>query len=143
VGHSLGGAVAQIAALDSLNALNELNMEKIEIITIGSPRVGNRAFSEWASGIFKNKHKRVVNQDDLCPHLPPTSVNFMHASNEIWIMNDEGDTVECFENDVEASCSNKFMIHDIGKHGYAWNYPLGIGSCMWDDELNQELENEV
>jgi triacylglycerol lipase len=59
-GHSLGGALAQIAAA----ALNRDNLAAC--YTFGSPRVGTAGFDEQV----KCPHYRVINNWDLVPGLP-------------------------------------------------------------------------
>ena len=61
-GHSLGGALAIIAA-------GELNSDRLAACyTFGSPRVGNSEFGEN----IKPPIYRVVNAADMVPRLPPT-----------------------------------------------------------------------
>ena len=59
-GHSLGGALAQIAAA----ALDRDNLAAC--YTFGSPRVGTAGFDEQV----KCPHYRVINNWDLIPGLP-------------------------------------------------------------------------
>ena len=57
-GHSLGGAIATMAAID----LYWIYGAKIKIINFGSPRVGNLAFHDYFKKLFGNDHVfRVVN----------------------------------------------------------------------------------
>jgi predicted lipase len=42
-GHSLGGAVASLAAFDIARELN-ISPQRIKLYTFGCPRLGNRAF---------------------------------------------------------------------------------------------------
>ena len=68
-GHSLGAALAMLAALDV-----QYNVPDREIVcyTFGAPKVGNAEFAK-----SYNKHVphtfRVVNGDDFVPNLPPGS----------------------------------------------------------------------
>jgi predicted lipase len=67
-GHSLGGALAAICALDLV--LSDITTgENLELITFGEPRVGN---AEYAAAMDKYvpQSYRVVNKRDLVPHLP-------------------------------------------------------------------------
>eukprot|EP00960_Hanusia_phi_P053868 762478-Hanusia_phi.AAC.19 len=60
-GHSLGGALATIAAVDlSLWSASKYN---ICCFTIGCPRVGNKAFKRLFNYQVKHVH-RLVNQND-------------------------------------------------------------------------------
>lgn len=79
-GHSLGGALATIAA----PFLAELFPSKsIKCISFGAPRVGNHHFVEW----FRDKvetNVRIVNEHDPVPHLP-IGLSFHHVSDGICI----------------------------------------------------------
>ena len=65
-GHSLGGAVATIAA--ALLA-HEFSSFRVTCITFGSPRVGDRPFREWYSTYVANSF-RFVNANDIVVHAP-------------------------------------------------------------------------
>lgn len=71
-GHSLGGALAILAAWDVRRAQS--------VHTYGSPRVGNERFVETFSqnGIA---HYRVVHRHDLVPHLPASTpfLQYVHG----------------------------------------------------------------
>jgi triacylglycerol lipase len=61
-GHSLGGALATLAAL----RLVQDGYEVRGVYTYGSPRVGNRFFHSF----YNQTNYRFVNNDDVVPHLP-------------------------------------------------------------------------
>ncbi|WP_168121749.1 lipase family protein [Paenibacillus sp. HB172176] len=65
-GHSLGGALAVLAAVDI--ALNS-DFESPVVYTYGSPRTGDPAFTERFNGIVPNSF-RVANVHDIIPTLP-------------------------------------------------------------------------
>lgn len=67
VGHSLGGAVALIAALHIQKTYPALH---IDLITFGAPKVGNRVFTQFCEGKMLTHH-RVVNGMDGVPDYPP------------------------------------------------------------------------
>jgi triacylglycerol lipase len=66
-GHSLGAALATLAAARSLQepALKQL---LLCLYTFGSPRVGDKAFSADLRNLF---HCRMVNDEDIVTTLPP------------------------------------------------------------------------
>ncbi|MGB3298025.1 MAG: lipase family protein [Phormidesmis sp.] len=66
-GHSLGGALATIAAA----ALVESNIEVAGVYTFGQPRVGDRTFVSQLNSRLNGKIFRFVNNNDLVPHVPP------------------------------------------------------------------------
>ena len=65
-GHSLGGALATLAALDIKLKHSELN---VAMYNFGSPRVGYREFAEFYDCIVEDSHRVVVPRDAV-PHLP-------------------------------------------------------------------------
>ncbi|RKP15850.1 alpha/beta-hydrolase, partial [Rozella allomycis CSF55] len=78
-GHSQGGVLAVLAAVDILENLHP--NYKVEVITIGQPRIGNSAFSSYVNHLFiKNDATliRVTNSNDLIPHLPLSLWGFQH-----------------------------------------------------------------
>lgn len=66
-GHSLGGAMATIAA-------SRLEVETECLYTFGSPRVGNK---KWVAGVHV-KHYRWRNNNDLVPTVPMAIMGFKH-----------------------------------------------------------------
>ncbi|MCY6494195.1 lipase family protein [Leptolyngbya sp. GGD] len=71
-GHSLGGALATLAALDL--ALKFPNLKtRIQLYTYASPRVGTPEFATQHSQLLPNSY-RVVNLGDTIPLTPPFEV---------------------------------------------------------------------
>ncbi|MEO0536411.1 MAG: lipase family protein [Cyanobacteria bacterium P01_A01_bin.123] len=77
-GHSLGGALATIAILDTQYNITQHNEQLIESYTFGSPRVGNDA-------LIASFHKRVplnyrfVYGRDIVAHVPRVWQGYRHA----------------------------------------------------------------
>jgi triacylglycerol lipase len=71
-GHSLGGALATLAALDLAITLPQLK-NRIQLYTYASPRVGNPAFATKHSQLLPNCY-RVVNLGDTIPLTPPFQI---------------------------------------------------------------------
>ena len=65
-GHSLGGALAVLAAPIIQDTFPDNKVA--QIITGGQPRVGNKQFAIWYNGLFESY--RVVFNKDLVPHFP-------------------------------------------------------------------------
>jgi len=72
-GHSLGAALATLAALDIRYNLPE---KKVSCYTFGSPKVGNKAFVTSYNRRVPDTF-RFVNRADLVPSLPPGA--FQHV----------------------------------------------------------------
>jgi triacylglycerol lipase len=66
-GHSLGGALATLAAMDI-----KLNVpgRQVSCYTFGSPKVGNPAFAAAYNKLVPDTH-RFVNDADVVPTIPP------------------------------------------------------------------------
>ncbi len=77
-GHSLGGALATLAALD----IRERFRPHVCVYTFGSPKVGNRWFAMKFNRSVKNSF-RVVHDDDLVVWLPP--MGFYHVKKLVFI----------------------------------------------------------
>lgn len=77
-GHSLGGALAQLCALDIQYNLGVAP----EVVTFGGPRVGNAAFVESYTRRIPHT-TRYVNGRDLVPHLPPWLLGYRHTGPEV------------------------------------------------------------
>ncbi len=91
-GHSLGGAMAVLAALDL--ALNFSNLKaQIQMYNYAPPRVGNPTFAEFYSDLVPNSY-RVVNQADSTWLLPPTQLDnsiYLHVGQRWSFMHQTGD----------------------------------------------------
>jgi hypothetical protein len=74
-GHSLGGALATIAAAHFAEKYTDV---PVCCYTFGSPRVGNRMFADMFHTMV-HEHWRVYNECDPVPMLPPMC-NFQHTA---------------------------------------------------------------
>jgi len=72
-GHSLGGALAVLAATRFLTKATENRARFGGVFTIGQPRVGNAAFAEWAGKLIGGRYARAVNNRDVVPRVPPSA----------------------------------------------------------------------
>lgn len=110
-GHSLGGALATVCAMD-LHYVH--NITNIKVITFGSPRVGDELFSSYFSKAFGDVSWRVVHKADIVPHLPLKSMGFKHVPREIWERHQKKFLV-CDDSGEDPLCSD-------GKP-FAWSIP--------------------
>lgn len=73
-GHSLGGAMALIAAA----AFAFSNRQAVNgLYTFGQPRTGNCAFAASCNRQLRSVAFRVVNNQDIVPHVPPVLIPFL------------------------------------------------------------------
>ncbi|SPN96904.1 related to triacylglycerol lipase [Cephalotrichum gorgonifer] len=93
VGHSLGGAVAALAALE-LKA--SLQWDDIVVTTFGEPRIGNEGLARFINDVFEldadadahpeeRTYRRVTHVDDPVPLLPLSEWGFRPHAGEIFI----------------------------------------------------------
>lgn len=82
LGHSMGGALAHLAALDLKIGFQ---LPDVKVYTFGSPRVGNSVFAsffeEHVSEAWRFTHGR-----DIVPSVPPILLGFHHVSREVWLV---------------------------------------------------------
>jgi len=70
-GHSLGGALAVLAAARLALVIDQHIYKSINgLYTFGQPRVGNRAFVKALDDEIKPRYFRFVNDNDIVPRVP-------------------------------------------------------------------------
>jgi len=117
VGHSLGGAISSITALDFVyNA--KLNVESY---TFGSPRAGDAGFAS-AYDNYMPDYWRMTHNDDPVPHLPFELLGFEHIAHEIFQYDIEGIYIICNPLDGEdPNCADRYtdwlLRFDVAQHG--------------------------
>ncbi len=82
-GHSLGSALAVLAATDIAMHVNGLK-EQLQMYSYAGPRVGDPVFASFYNGLIPNSY-RVVNLADVAPILPPTKIlkyTYQHVGQE-------------------------------------------------------------
>lgn len=87
-GHSMGGAMAALCALDL--AVNR-EAQDVQVITFGQPRIGNTVFISYYSENVPNTI-RMTHEHDIVPHLPPyysylPRKTYRHYPREVWLYN--------------------------------------------------------
>jgi hypothetical protein len=79
-GHSLGGAVSTIHAIDMASKVKAKGFE-VELYAYHAPRAGNQAFVDYA--IAQNiTIARYTNRGDLVSHVAPRQFDFVHVPGE-------------------------------------------------------------
>ncbi|KAI1487221.1 Alpha/Beta hydrolase protein [Biscogniauxia mediterranea] len=92
IGHSLGGAVAALAALELKVSLGRDNLV---VTTFGEPRAGNDEFAKYLDSVFQlddegaqagqQTYRRVTHVDDPVPLLPLVEWGYSSHAGEIFI----------------------------------------------------------
>lgn len=75
-GHSLGAALAQLAAL----YLASIGKEVASVYTYGSPRVGNRDFQRGYESLLKDRTFLHMNNTDIVTTIPLKLLGFRHVA---------------------------------------------------------------
>lgn len=121
-GHSLGAAMAVLAAFD----LAKQGFEVLDVITFGAPRVGQRQFAYLFKLGVKN-YWRVTHGRDPVPHVPPEAINFRHAPTEVFYPGGGTTYTKCEQSSDstdDLNCSNQCSSSDpyctvVGDHSIA------------------------
>ncbi|GJE98300.1 lipase [Phanerochaete sordida] len=103
VGHSLGGALAELDAL--FLKMNLPSSIHIKGVTYGTPRVGNPAYAALFDSSVSD-FERINNESDPIPIVPGRFLGFQHVHGEIHIVS-PGDAVSCPGDDdaTDAQCT--------------------------------------
>jgi len=127
-GHSLGGALATLAAAN----LSYYGLP-VTLVTFGSPRVGNSKWSRWFSAGLEtvNPSSRVTNQKDIVPHLPPQILFFTHICTELWFPSSSSANFRTCDSSCEdKSCSDGSINTSIDDHLTYLGYDLSAGKSF-------------
>ncbi|KAJ7239417.1 alpha/beta-hydrolase [Mycena haematopus] len=85
VGHSMGGALATLAAVSLLQLFPASPvMDQTHTYSYGAPRTGNEVFAAYVNAEFGARAFRVVHTDDGVPTMIPTSLGYHHHGIEYW-----------------------------------------------------------
>jgi predicted lipase len=93
-GHSLGAAIATLAAMDLAIRVPKLK-QQLRLYTYASPRVGDPAFAVAHSRLVPNSY-RIANAADAFPLAPPTSfeqLTYAHVGQSWSFLSQQGDIV--------------------------------------------------
>lgn len=91
-GHSLGGALAILAALE----LKRQRFNIAQVYTFGQPRVGNKAFAVMYNAALKDSTFALVNEGDPVPLLPPLLNGYRDCGTEIFLRKSGGTLIDPF-----------------------------------------------
>eukprot|EP01080_Neovahlkampfia_damariscottae_P010684 gene10684-3305_t len=113
IGHSRGGALGLLSAVE----LSRLGLKnRIELMTFGKPRVGNKEFSNYVKKTVQ-QHYRVVNKKDIVSRIPPRFTGYYHSPQEIWFPTNGTSYRMCSKTEGEdKSCSLSAAIPSIKDH---------------------------
>ena len=123
-GHSLGGALATLAAFFYVNEGGRTP----HVYTFGCPRVGNPEFAKSYNRDLKRTTFRYVNDMDVVVYMPPEDLGYAHVGYGVYFDNKGGVStrvsyfervatrmVQYFERDMVGFDSEWVNDHDMGK----------------------------
>jgi hypothetical protein len=140
-GHSLGGALANIAAADTI-ILKIAGNRKVYLYTYGQPRVANTAwFKGWVNEM--EGAYRIVHNNDIVAHLPSCMPSMgggcaeegflpfypFHATQEIFYKDFSSDYKMCDIAGEDERCSNGEMHMSVDDHLSYFDLPI---SQLWN-----------
>jgi len=148
-GHSLGGALASLAAM-SLKA--NFPSTNVTLYTYGQPRTGNSNFADWVNSEIGNNVFRAVHTFDGVPTIIPTGelpafqkqntdkrdVGYRHHGVEYWQNPDpasENSTRRCAEQGEDPECSASIPSTGVNiAHLSYFGIPAITPFCLGSEE---------
>jgi hypothetical protein len=121
-GHSLGGALSHITALE----LEAAGIGNLELYTYGSPRVCNTELAEYSTARLPSA-SRITHDKDIVVHTPG-SIFYTHMGGEWHQPDDYVELVECFGLEDEE-CSFQYVFTSIEDHMEYLGVEMGEGGC--------------
>ena len=127
VGHSLGGAIADLAAADLRNG-----GIPTDLYTYGAPRIGGQPISDYITNTPAQKGStyRVTHSDDPVPRVPPQNWGFYDIGPEYWIS--AGNGVQVTAKDItKSSGANMNTEGDPGDLSLLSVIGLDVDAHLW------------
>lgn len=128
-GHSLGGAIAMLAAA-------QLRLEHdfhIDVYSFGAPRIGNDHLSRLIEEQEEGEEYRITHLNDPVSRSPPESKGYRHAGKEYWLMGINVtedlypvESVKVCEGLMNHECNAGTLGGDMDVH---YTYFGNIGGC--------------
>jgi len=84
-GHSLGGALTSITALELKQSpkYSGLDIGSVDVITFGMPRVFSPSLTALFTDVTRTRW-RIVNRYDIVPTVPTKAMGYSHFGTEVW-----------------------------------------------------------
>lgn len=104
-GHSLGGALATLAAID---IMCNSSMTNVSVYTFASPRVGDPIFAKHYNYIVP-VHWRFQNKHDIVPHLPTLVYYSAQTEQSYFYLHVKGEVIRKFK--LSSVSANHLLQH--------------------------------
>ncbi|CAF9919163.1 MAG: hypothetical protein ALECFALPRED_000986 [Alectoria fallacina] len=128
VGHSLGGAIADVAAAEIRKAGTPA-----DLYTYGAPRIAGPVLSDYITDQKAGGNYRTTHYDDPVPRLPPRALGFVHISPEYYIDTVTGvvptaaNVTALYGNvNLNGNTGNDKNKTDVLAHGWYFNH---VSAC--------------
>ncbi|KXN74483.1 alpha/beta-hydrolase [Conidiobolus coronatus NRRL 28638] len=112
-GHSLGGAIATLAAA-KLAEERAIEWSDIQLITFGQPRVGNSRFADYLNS-KPIESARVTTKGDIVAISPGRTLKYYH-SQHIVHMNLNGESIKCSTTKEDRACTHYLKSLSLSAH---------------------------
>lgn len=96
---------------------------------MGQPRVGNANFAANLEAQIPNTF-RLINNNDIVPHIPPSSFSFKHGGHEVWYTNSMQTYKICVSEDPACVNSVNALKYSTDDHSIS-NYEKIKVSLSW------------
>lgn len=122
-GHSLGGAMASLAAYALVKDLR-LSNKIVSLYTFGMPRVGDKTYAYNHAQEVPNSW-RIIQRSDVVPRLPSTDRGYYHHRTTILYDNDMTNARRyiVFTDNEDSTCRKVFFLGDHTEY-----FKIDIGS---------------
>ncbi|KAJ7470899.1 alpha/beta-hydrolase [Mycena latifolia] len=129
-GHSLGGALASLAAI---SLQQNLPGNIVRMYTYGQPRTFNPTAANWINEQFRSRAFRAVHTSDGVPTAIPQSAGYKHHGVEFWNFLDPSSartTKACEASGEDPSCSDSVPSQGIdAAHNVYFNIAVQTTFC--------------
>jgi triacylglycerol lipase len=126
-GHSLGGAVAFLAAMDHVFHGEPLKVR--QSYTFGQPRAGNKELCRNAETALQGKCVRIVNRSDLVVGQPSVLIGYDHIRDFIQY-NQRSQVLRRRQFAGQGMLSNPFAIRHHSMKKYLKTARLNVGTVL-------------
>jgi hypothetical protein len=142
-GHSLGGALAVLAATDL--ALRFADRD-VSLWTFGGPRVGDPTFVKWFVNLAASANmtvQRHVWETDLVPHVPALSwlgTQYAHVPFEVFTPSGNSNWRVCDASGEDPACSDRYHFWSWSVFAHALYFGVDIlqgvpFGCLYTDPM--------